>query len=44
MRQCRVDDVCTSKCYCTDGRGNVTRDNETDLVYDDSDVEDQGII
>jgi hypothetical protein len=41
VKSCRGSDICTSKCYCTDGMRN-TRDNETELVYDMNDVEDQG--
>ena len=38
---CEGMEFCTSQCFCTDGM-QFTRDNETDQVFDGSDVDDQG--
>lgn len=35
-------DLCTSRCYCTDGK-TFTMDNETDQTFDSNEVDDQGI-
>ena len=40
---CEGVEFCTSQCFCTDGMQVLTRDNETDQVFDGSDVTDQGI-
>ena len=41
-RYCKEKDFCTSECYCTDGM-NFTKDNETGIVFNMNDVEDQGV-
>ena len=38
---CEGVEFCTSQCFCTDGV-RLTRDDETDQVFDGSDVADQG--
>ena len=38
---CMGEDICTSKCGCTDGT-NFTTDSQTTRVFDQSDVKYQG--